>query len=386
MNYRKSVKILVLLIPLLIFGLTIRLNITGGWEGMYLLSTNDWHIEVTDDIFPEDAVHFIAGVPFGNIANDHHRLNSKNSRVFLDWNSRKGRGSIKNVFSDGRKLVINLSRFKSPEGNMQSGVFIGGGLSKNDPDYNAEDKNETGMAFFDGKRWYHIWCYMNEAFTTASNSEKVIGPEQWRFLSSRIIEKSASEITIESQHSTEVDGVPVKIEKFLFYEAGNSFCTLVTKIINIGDKPVTIRYMYGDEPWLGNYGSSKGNVGWTRDGLVKTEQSVNVDTHTYAGFFDYGNDLAGEQHDYTMKANFIEWERANHPDSVYYSNYIGHFSLPGIGGRKIALASNDCRFLGLQWEKMLKPNQEYSFSLVIGMADNDPVTGFPRKPRTALNQ
>lgn len=386
MKKSKTLKLLVaLLLLLLVFSQVVILNITGGWEGVYLLSTKDWHIEVTDDIFPEDAAHYIAGVPFGTLANHHHRINANNSKLFVSWNSRKGRGSIKNEFSDGSKFLINLSRFKTPEGIMPSGAFIGGGLSKNDPDYTADNRNETGMAFFDGKRWFHIWCSINEAFATPSHADKVIGPDQWKFLSSKVIEKSFSEVTIESRHLAVVDGVPVKIEKYLFYEAGNSFCTVVTRIINVGDKPVTIMYMFGDEPWLGNYGSSQGNVGWTRDGLVKSEQFVNVNTTTYAGFFDYGNDLAAEQHTYTMKANFIEWERTSRPDSAYYSNFIGHFSLPAIDNRKVVLSSKDCRFLGLQWKKTLEPDQEFSFTLAIGMAENDPVTGFPKKPLTGLN-
>lgn len=358
---------------------------TGGWEGLYLLRGDSWGFEVTDDIFPENVSRFIVGIPFGGIAGMHHRITANNSTMHVAWNTRQGRGNIKNVFPDGNKFLINLSRFKNLDGTPQYGVFLGGGLSRNDPDYNPNDRNETGMSYFDGTRWFHIWCYVNEAIASLAKPDIILGPSKWQFTGSRVIEKSDREITIESDHTTVLDGVPVKIKKFLFYEAGNTFCTVVTRIINIGERPVTILYMYGDEPWLGDYGSSEGNVGWLRGGLAKTEQSVDVKANSFAGFFDYGNDLAGEQHIYTQKANFIEWEMNNLPQCVYFSNLIGRFSPPRRDGQKIALSSPDSRFLGLQWKQTLKPNQSYSFKLAIGMADNDPVTGYPIKPRTGLN-
>ncbi len=176
------------------------------------------------------------------------------------------------------------------------------------------------------------------------------------------------------------------ISKFLFYEAGDTFCTITTSIVNNGNSPLTFLYMYGDEPWLGDYGSSEGNVGWLQSELVKTERLVNVRTNSFAGFFDYGNDLAGEQHNYTRSANFIEWETDNRPDNAYFSNQTGHFSPPGIDDRQIVLSSNDSRFLGLQWKKTLAPKQSYTFSLAVGMAKNDPLTDFPQIPSTHLNQ
>jgi hypothetical protein len=382
---KKALVALVAVLAIAGSSLVIKWNFTGGWEGIYLLSGDTRGFEVTDDLFPEDSGRFIAGKSFGNTPNEHHNISAKNSKTHAVWNAKTGRGFIKNEYTDGRKLLINLSRFKTPEGVPQSGIFIGGGLPVSDPDYSANDMNETGMAYFDGKRWFHIWCYVNEAIAALSNPQIIVGPEKWRFVSSQLVENSSRELTIRSQHTAEIDGVPVKIVKYLFYEVGDSFFTLVTKVVNVGKRPVTLLYMYGDEPWLGDYGSSEGNVGWYKGGLVKTEQFIDTKTNTYAGFFDYGNDLAGERHNYTMKANFIEWERASRPESIYFSNHVGYLSPPGINGQTPILSSGDCRFVGLQWKQPLTPKQSFTFSLAIGMAENDPATGFPVKPRTHLN-
>jgi hypothetical protein len=99
--------------------------------------------------------------------------------------------------------------------------------------------------------------------------------------------------------------------------------------------------------------------------------------------FDYGNPLAGEKHeDYTWKANFIEWNMSSRPDVGYFANKEGG---TGFEANK-PLANPDNRFIGLQWgPRVLGPNESFTFSLAIGMAGNDPTSGFPEKPVTHSN-
>ena len=142
-------------------------------------------------------------------------------------------------------------------------------------------------------------------------------------------------------------------------------------------------YIYGDEPWLGNfYKFSKGNVGWYEGGFVYTESEIDTSTYSYVGFFDYGNPLAGESHDHTGKANFLEWDPATRPDTAYFSNNFGKVAPPE---QKVPLASYNNRVVSLQWgPRTLNPGDTLSFTLKVGMADIDPKTGFPVKPQTQL--
>jgi len=99
--------------------------------------------------------------------------------------------------------------------------------------------------------------------------------------------------------------------------------------------------------------------------------------------FDYGNELAGEEHCFTGIANFIEWERDSRPDMAYISNFSG-----GVVDRnKVApLVSSTNRFIGLQYGPyMLKPGESFHFRIAVGMAGHDSKTGFPMKPKTGLN-
>ena len=83
----------------------------------------------------------------------------------------------------------------------------------------------------------------------------------------------------------------------------------------IQPKKILVKNYYGDEPWIGDFGSSAGDVGWMGKELIKTEREIDTDKNTYFGMFDYGNDLAGEMHNFTGIANFIEWPKSDRPDS-----------------------------------------------------------------------
>ena len=362
-------------------------DITGDWEGLYLLASPGKILTVTDDLFPEDADYLVTGFAlswFNKSVLAEKSDAMSGSNLIVRWNEKQGRGYVKNFYNDGRKLLINLSRFKNEEGVLSSGVFVGGGLPTGDPDSRIKDKDETGMSYFDGNRWYHIWCSVNEAVLPAWGPSKPVYPQQWRFLGSRVLENSPNNISIVSHHWFAIDGVPLFVEKYFFYEAGDSYFTLITRVKNVGVKPVAFYYLYGDEPWVGHFGSAKGNVGWLKDGLVKTEREIDTSLNSYAGLIDYGNDLAGESRRFSGKANFIEWDKSSRPDMAYFSNVAGR--IDKTKGGKLPLNSDSCRFLGLEWgPRQLAPAQTFSFTLAIGMADNDATTGFPVKPVTTLN-
>lgn len=362
-------------------------DLTGDREGLYLLARPGNVLTITDDLFPEDAEYLVTGFALtwfnkSVVVNKCDALSGSN--ITLGWNEKQGRGYVKNFYHDGSKLLINLSRFKNEEGALSSGIFLGGGLPTSDPDSRIKDKDETGMSYFDGHRWYHIWCSVNEAVLPASGTGKPIYPQQWHFLNSRVLEHSSNNISIVSHHWFAIDGVPVFVEKYFFYEAGDSYFTLVTKVKNVGVKPVAFYYLYGDEPWVGHFGTAKGNVGWLKNGLVKTEANIDTTLNSYAGLIDYGNDLAGESRNFTGKANFVEWDKSSRPDMAYFSNSAGRFDQSK--GSKVPLSDDNCRFLGLEWgPRPLEPAQTFSFTLAIGMARNDTTTGFPVKPVTTLN-
>ncbi len=369
--------------------LKVRISNKEDFEGIFVLKGNSGYwLELTDDLFPEEVDRLIWGKPciwfkkaiiFGICPSPLTPCTS------FEWNKVSGRGFIKTEYPDGNKLLICLGRFINSANDLPTrGLFIGGNLPAGDPDSQIFNRDESGMAYYDGTRYFHIWCNVNEVIYAADQSMRPIYPSAWDFRGSRVLESGKSGVTLQSSHRAVTNRGSFDIVKTLFYHTGDTFFTLVTQITNSGDSPASYIYSYGDEPWLGNFGTSGGNIGWLKDRLVLNELWIDTSTNTFAGMFDYGNSNIGELHaNYTRKANFIEWQSDCRPERAFFSNTN---SIP-VFSDKTPLDSPNNRFIGLRWgPRTLAPGQSFDFTLAIGMAGNHPESGFPVKPATGLNQ
>ncbi len=366
--------------------ITCRINITGNYEGIFLLKGEDGALfELKDDLYLGEENRYVAGIDlesekeFLNRLFEAHASTIKEPSLYYEWNSNKGEGFVRNYLPGGKQLLTAFSRFIDDGGKEVLGLFVGGGLPANIREDSVIKMNETGMAYYDGVRWFHIWCNVNEVI---SNSRfEGIFPSSWKYLGSRILHHNIEDLIIESNHEIIIDGVPLRMNRTAIFRAGETYFILSIRISNVGNRPTTYYYLYGDEPWLGNYGTSGGNVGWAADGIYQYRGWLNTKKLRYAGLFDFGNDAIGEGHDFTLTANFIAWFSEMEP-FVFFSN--GPYDFPRINEKKVTLSSNT-RFIGVQWgPRTLEPNQSEVYTMAIGMADRDPKTGFPVKPEINL--
>jgi hypothetical protein len=142
-------------------------------------------------------------------------------------------------------------------------------------------------------------------------------------------------------------------------------------LTSLGPGEIRYAYLYGDEPWVGFFGSADGNVGWVEEGVLPFETSIDPATHRWAGILDRKTGLA----------NYLGWEGGEAPSEVYVSNSLGRWA---PAEDRVPLASNEV-FLGLQWrERHHLPGEARSYRLAIGLADLDPATGRPRRPAGAF--
>jgi hypothetical protein len=364
---------------------TVRFDIKGHFDGIFLLKgSHGWRYELKDDLYVGDGDRVLWSLdledPKFRFSRRFHASVKSGPYLYYEWDDKDGSGFIRNFLPGGRQILTCFGRYLDDDKEQVHGLFVGGGLPASVLGGDNVYMDETGMAYYDGSRWYHLWCNVNEGII--SEKGEVLPPSRWRFLGSRVVDESDKTAVFSSSHEVEVDGVPLHIDRYVYLNAGDTYFVLQIKVTNIGNSPARYHYLYGDEPWVGNYGSSKGNVGWVRDRLVKYETAVDTAKYSWAGFYDYGNDAAGEEQSFTGKADFIQWFGANRP-VVYFSNASG--SIEDVDGAKRIPLSSDTRFLGLQWQgQLLNPQQTNIYTLAIGMAGHDPRTGFPIKPEIRL--
>ncbi len=364
--------------------MTVKFNFTGNYEGIFLLKGEPGALyELKDDLFLGEGYRYIWGIDFEDLKQFFHGLfeveAGSEPHLVFEWNGNHGNGFIRNYLAGGKQLLTCFSRFIDDDGREVSGLFVGGGLPANVRDDDIVKMNSTGMAFYDGVRWYHIWCNVNEGIFTSDATP--IYPSSWKYLGGRILHNGTKSLVLESSHEVTLDEEPLHIDRHAYFRAGETYFILQIIITNAGNKPVTFYYVYSDEPWLGNYGTSGGNVGWSGDGLHKYEGTVNSSKYNYAGLFDYGNDAIGEGHNFTKTANFLAWFGEVKP-AVYFSN--SNTEELKNTNVKIPLYSNT-RFIAVQWGPCtLPPGQSEIYTLAIGMADRDSKTGLPTKPNIDL--
>jgi hypothetical protein len=383
---KKALILLSLFLFLAVASFFVKFSLTGRFEGVFLLKGKNGALyEIKDDLYLGDGSRVILSLDFERLVYHLPRLfkHKDPSKAYLDfdWDSRNGRGFVKNMMPGGRQLITFFGRYKDESDNYVSGLFVGGGLPENVVGDDEIKMSQTGMAYYDGKRWYHIWCTVNEAIVSADTGYMAY-PGKWAFEGSRILNESSKRLALMSSHKVVLDGVPLHVERYAYFRAGKTYFTLSVRIRNIGDKTVNYNYVYGDEPWLGNFGSSEGNIGWLKDRTIIYTQTIDPRKYDYAGFYDYGNSLVSKGHDFTKVANFIQWIE-NRPKYVYYANSPIIYEIAGIKDNSdmfVPLGSNT-RFIGLEWKTMhLAPGESDHFSIAVGMAGHDARTDLPVKP------
>lgn len=375
--------VLLLVVPLtvLLAAAKVRLVYRGHDEGVFLLrGANGAWLDLSDDVLLGEEHRVLTGLSFNRTCVSGQTAEDPvDSEVFLEyrWNAADGYGYVVNHLGEGRILLTNLSRYIDSNNQITHGLFVGGGR----PDSLRPDSpwrgNDTGMAYFDGRRWSHIWCNTNEGIGSVVLGGNRFAPSDWAFLGSRIEKQTAEELVLVSRHGVNIDGMPLQMERRATFVAGQPFFDLNIALNNVGRYPGRYFYLYSDEPWVGRYGGSDGDIGWVAGRFVNYEESIDPSLYSIAGMVDYGNTAIGEGPQSRI-ANFIEWRGTNRPDTVFFANQFDGFDHPSS---MLVPLAGDARSLGLYWgPKLILPGEQQVMNLTIGMAEIDSGSGHPHKP------
>lgn len=370
---------LLLLLPLgvLLASGKLRLSCSGHGEGVFALRGLDgaW-LEIKDDVFLGEEGRVMAGWSFNR--SQVYRSDSNTAEVFLEyrWNEKDGYGYVVNHLGGGRLLQTNFARYIDSDNRLTHGLFVGGGRPEALNLASPWRGSDTGMAYFDGTSWSHIWCNTNEVLGFGGNT---FAPSSWQYLGSYIERLDQQQLVVVSRHGVNFGNLPLEIERRAVFVAGQPYFDLSISLRNQGQLPGTYFYFYGDEPWVGRYGGSAGDIGWVADRLVSFEEKIDPRRYSFAGMADFGNPAIGEGRQ-SQTANFLEWFGPNLPDQVFFANYYQGFNHPPS---TLVPLSGDGRSIGMYWgPKQILPGERQSMRLAIGMADIDPASGLPHKPVT----
>jgi hypothetical protein len=346
-----------------------RIELAGHWQGLFLLAGRGPRpLELKDDLYLGDGSRLVAGVSFSRVRSALGRPGPPRGGqpwLELEWDEASGSGVVRNHLAGGEELLTSFARYEDDDGNRPRGLFVGGAL----PDVAASttDQNESGMSFRGAGGWQHVWCNVNEGLL---HRGVMTYPGAWRFLGSRVHIEDRDRLVLESAHEIDLGGGDLlRMDRFAYFRAGKPWFKLGIRIANAGERPVLFSYAYGDEPWVGQFGSAEGNVGWVDGGIVRTEELIDPRDLRWAGVLD----------EETRIANFISWVGEAVPDRVYFGNE------PGSKGLRLGqpLASNEV-FIGLEWlNRVLQPGEQASMLLAIGLASLPPGAEVPVLPEGA---
>lgn len=353
----------------------------GHNEGVFLLrGLNGAWLELRDDVLLGDEGRVVAGIGFHPrpvMALQEHLAQEEDVFLEFAWDEEQGYGYVVNHLGGGRALLTNLARYIDSDGQITRGLFVGGGVPESLHLDSPGRGNDTGMAYFDGRRWSHIWCNTNEGIGSVAFGGSRFAPSGWEFLGSRIEQATDKELVLVSRHAVNIDGLPLQVDRRARFVAGQPYFELDITLVNAGKSPGQYFYLYSDEPWVGDYGGATGDIGWVPGRLISYEETIDPQIYSSAGMVDYGNAAIGERPQ-SRVANFIEWGRGTRPDRVYFANQFEGFEHPAS---VLVPLAGDGRSLGLYWgPKWIRPAEKQTLSLHIGMAQLDATTGLPQKP------
>jgi hypothetical protein len=318
-----------------------------------------------DDLKLGEEERLLAGIDFGGRGTGPGPAAAGAPRLEVTWDQADGTGIVTSVLADGRVVETAFGRYLHDDGREVHGLFVGGARAEV---IHALGLDESGMSLRDGAGWHHLWCTVNEAIRLEGQG-RVVDPPDWRLVGARQVVASVAQVVLESEHRLDAGAARLAMHRRVTFQAGRPFFRLEVRYTNLGDGPVVLTYGYGDEPWVGRFGSADGNLGWLRGGLVERAGRFSTRLQRWGGVVDVKSGLA----------NFLAWD-AEGPDLVYFNNHGGPPSPAEAGA---PLASNEIS-IGLEWQRRrIEPGGALPLQLVIGLAAAGP-DGLPALPEGAL--
>lgn len=304
-------------------------------------------------------------------------------RLELGWDPRTGKGDLRSYLASGDILRVCFHcGFAGYTGGLVVGSLSG-----------------SGFGFYPrrpirGFRAVNVFCAQDESiwdrderveysYGWSENFGKGDDGKRLAYTRGRVIERGPERVVLQSENQ----GGCYRVTKLAAMERGARHLVIATRIQNRCDRPLRFDLWTGDDPWLGNYASSDGDVGWIPDGLVRHERALGVGAFTAGGFYDLGNTALGQREDgFSNQANAIVLDPALPlPDLALFANRFAHAARELDPGRP--LDNKTMTALNLGWlDRRLAPGEGLSFAFALGLARTGAPGSVPAAPVVALEE
>jgi hypothetical protein len=303
-------------------------------------------------------------------------------RLELGWDPKTGKGDLRSYLASGDLLRVCFHcGFAGYTGGLVVGSLSG-----------------SGFGFYPrrpirGFRAVNVFCAQDESiwdrderveysYGWSENFGKGDDGKRLEYTRGRVIERGPERVVLQSENA----GGCYRVTKLAAMERGARHLVIATRISNRCSRPVRFDLWSGDDPWLGLYASSDGDVGWTPElGLLQTERALPLGAFTAGGFYDLGNPALGQKHDaFSNQADaFVLDPAAPLPDLALFANRFAHAVREVDPGRPFD--NKTMTALNLGWlDRTLAPGEGLTTAFALGLAETGEPGSTPRPPRVSL--
>jgi hypothetical protein len=316
-----------------------------------------------------------AGGPRSSASGKTTAAGASSQRFVVSWSPTTGKGKISQHYDDGATAHLCLQcSYPGYTGGLVIGSYSGSGFEYVPPSpirgfaswnvFCAQDESIWDQA--SAREYSFGW---SENFGTGPDGERL------EYSGGAVEEQGPNRVVLRARNR----GGCYTVAKRLVWPAEARFILVATGITNTCREPVVFDFWTGDDPWLGKYRSSEGDVGYTDSELLRVETKVDPASFSFGGVYDLGNSQAGEREgSFSGAANFIMLAPAQPaPDRIYFANRFAHKDDELQAGRpldnKTMLAFN------LGWLDLeLAAQETLSFGYALGLAHSE---GKPEPPK-----
>ncbi|MFH1435989.1 MAG: hypothetical protein ABIJ56_09760 [Pseudomonadota bacterium] len=297
------------------------------------------------------------------------------------WDPGTGKGPVVQHFEDGSRIEVCFHcGYKGYTGGLSIGSF------------NAPGFMWVPAEPVRGFKFLNIWCAFDETihepgsgdnytFGWSQNFGEKGDGERLAYERGAVLWASDKSIVLEAVNK----GGCYLVKRRVKWVKGDRFLVFSTIVENTCRAPAAFEYWLGEDPWIGTYKSSDGDVGWAalhdrekrKELIVRSETKLGGGGFDCGGLYDLGNVEAGDREGgFSNVANFISLSpMTKKPAAVCFANRFAHGADEIIEGK--ALDNKTLTAMNMGWTGIvLAEGQAFRAGWAAGIAN----TAAPPQP------